>query len=234
MADPHSTDEAPGGNTRDADDQYAEEDLLQILCLKLWTDTEALFWLNGIDLEQSDYTEQEGHSYVFLPHGRLPEWEGLDSHTLEMNVQVVLDRTERFIAVEPGPDVRTPQEWLTLAAENGHTVHWEPFARSRPRLRQYLPGEREDLQARVGALEAENRELTAKLERARALEGQELISALKMIAGIATDKYGWHPHTPQPDVVKLIVGSLQRAGYPLADNTVRKFLRLAAKLLLGS
>src|SRR5215211_1238876 len=93
-ADSHSTDEAPGGNTRDADDQHAEEDLLQIVCLKHWTKIDAPYWLNGIDREQSDYTEQQGHHYVFLPHGRPPEWEGFDSYTLAMNVQVVLDRTK--------------------------------------------------------------------------------------------------------------------------------------------
>ena len=34
MADSHNTDEAPGGNTQDAADEQAEQDLLQILCLK--------------------------------------------------------------------------------------------------------------------------------------------------------------------------------------------------------
>ncbi len=57
MADSHNTDEAPGGNTQDAADEQAEQDLLQILCLKHWTATEALYWLNGIDLEQSEYSE---------------------------------------------------------------------------------------------------------------------------------------------------------------------------------
>ena len=128
-----------------------------------------------------------------------------------------------------------------LAAENGHPVSWLGFARSRPRLRQYLPGIREDPQARIDALQqeaealkAENQKLRAKLEKARTLEGKERTSALKIIAGMAVDKYGWHPRTPQPGAVKKILGGLQRTDFPVADNTLRKFLTQAAEEFGGS
>jgi hypothetical protein len=65
----------------------------------------------------------------------------------------------------------------------------------------------------------------------RGLLGKERESVLRLIIGMAIGGYGYDPKASRSKEVSIIASDLTRAGVPLTDDTVRKWLREAAELL---
>lgn len=68
-------------------------------------------------------------------------------------------------------------------------------------------------------------------EEAGSLNTKEKESLLKLVIGMAVAAYRYNPQAARSDIPTEIVNDLIRAGVPLDADTVRKFLRLGAKLL---
>lgn len=66
------------------------------------------------------------------------------------------------------------------------------------------------------------------------LGNRERETLLKLVIGMAIGAYGHNPAAKKTDTVSQIVDDLARAGAPLSDETVRKYLKEAASLLSGS
>jgi hypothetical protein len=66
------------------------------------------------------------------------------------------------------------------------------------------------------------------------LGNRERETLLKLVIGMAIGAYGHNPAAKKTDTVTQIVDDLARAGAPLSDETVRKYLKEAASLLSGS
>src|SRR5690606_31722481 len=60
---------------------------------------------------------------------------------------------------------------------------------------------------------------------------KEKESLLKLVIGMAVAAYRYNPQAARSDIPTEIVNDLMRAGVPLDADTVRKFLRMGAKLL---
>lgn len=73
--------------------------------------------------------------------------------------------------------------------------------------------------------------ITKPTQRRPENEQREINSLLKILAGIARERYRYDPTDPRSPVPKAIVGDIERAGLQIDDGTVRKYLRVAAEFL---
>jgi hypothetical protein len=85
-----------------------------------------------------------------------------------------------------------------------------------------------NLQERTAQLEAT---LNAAPKPDFGLHGKERESVLRLIIGMAVAGYGYDPRATRSKEVSEIASDLTRAGVPLTDDTVRKWLKAAAELL---
>lgn len=87
-----------------------------------------------------------------------------------------------------------------------------------------VPGEFADL----GLRSIETR-LRDKSDEERPLTGKGRATALKLILGLAINGYRYNPEAPRSPIPSEIAGDLQQLGISLTDETVREWLRMAAK-----
>lgn len=81
------------------------------------------------------------------------------------------------------------------------------------------------LTQRIRELEAESTDDHALAE----LRPKERSSLLKIIYGVAVDKFDYDPNKGKSSAPKLISDACQRTGVHIDDETVRKWLRIAAE-----
>lgn len=63
------------------------------------------------------------------------------------------------------------------------------------------------------------------------LDPRERETLLKLIIGMAIDFYGYDPKASKSPIPKELEGILDRQGLPISDDTIRKWLKEASKLL---
>jgi hypothetical protein len=229
MADASDTDES-GANIRPKT-EWAEEELGRFLQLKHWTVEEAVHLLNGQDPWAARDLMPGDDPYVDLPHGLGSKHRDSDREARRQNIEGDLAFTRRYIAAAGIDGPRTPREFLTLAAENGHHVPWLGFARSRPKLRLFLPeGEEDHAKAleehrgTIARLSAENEQLRRELVLLRPLAGKERVSVFRVLGGMA--RAGWRINlkTPETSAFQELLHDLETHGAKTSRNTLRKYL----------
>jgi len=238
MTDTGDADEPPCGSDPALDIEWAEEALWRVLRLQYWSEQEAVYVLNGLDPEESRLGELEDNPFVHLPYGLAPGRTGWDRESLRLNIEVGIAFVRERIAVEGRHGPRTPREWLMFADANGMHVLWLEFARSRPKLRRFLPEGEED-QAKtieeqrdtIARLTAENERLHRENEALQPFSGKAAITAYKLIGGMAKGCCGLDLQEPETKAFKELTDDLARAGATLSDNTVRTWLRRSAGYL---
>ncbi len=65
----------------------------------------------------------------------------------------------------------------------------------------------------------------------KSFSSQERETLLKLIAGMASEQYGFDPRHHRSEVIKNIQEDLDRAGLSMDAKTVRKWIRQAAELI---
>ena len=126
----------------------------------------------------------------------------------------------------------TPANWLDWAKKRDLPI-FPVLEKEIDRWRTFkTPGET----IRIGELEAKNARLESDLSKAKSADAQsigarERDSVLKLIIGMAVAGYKYDPLAQKNDAIRDITGDLEKHGVPLADDTIRKYLRAGADLL---
>jgi hypothetical protein len=119
-----------------------------------------------------------------------------------------------------------------VTARGAETANWKTLYEQ---LVEQSAKRAEEDKAEIDRLRSECKALAAQLAAANKatakLNPKERDSLLKLVVGMAVQSYRWDPEKARCEKVAVIAGALERAGVPLDVDTVRKWLREAAKLL---
>lgn len=61
---------------------------------------------------------------------------------------------------------------------------------------------------------------------------KERDSLLKLVLGMAIEQYGYQPNAMRNEATRNIERDLEEAGFPLSEDTIRKYLRMAKRVVI--
>ncbi|MEP3672754.1 MAG: hypothetical protein ABJM86_07360 [Hyphomicrobiales bacterium] len=81
-------------------------------------------------------------------------------------------------------------------------------------------------------LEINNLEKNIQGKDSNEITTREHKALLKMILGMAIEQYGYKPDAARNEATRNIENDLREAGFPLSEDTVRKYLKMAKNIVL--